>query len=133
VPGYEKLTTQLTNGCSISASGVIVESPGKEQSLEMQATTINLIGKCDPEIYPMQKKKHTFEFLRTIAHLRPRTNTFGAVTRVRNALSMATHQFFQSRGFLYIQTPIITGSDCEGAAQMERQTLFKTFFVSLLI
>jgi asparaginyl-tRNA synthetase len=97
-------------------------SPGKEQALEMQASSMTLIGKCDPETYPMQKKKHTFEFLRTIAHLRPRTNTFGAVTRVRNALAFATHQFFQSRGFLYIHTPIITGSDCEGAGKMFQVT-----------
>lgn len=122
VPGYDKLLTQLSTGCSISATGILVESPGKEQSVEMQASSMNLIGKCDPETYPMQKKKHTFEFLRTIAHLRPRTNTFGAVTRVRNALAFATHQFFQNRGFLYIHTPIITGSDCEGAGKMFQVT-----------
>jgi asparaginyl-tRNA synthetase len=122
VRDYEKLLTQLSNGCSISATGTIVESPGQGQSLEMQASEVALIGKCDPETYPMQKKRHTFEFLRTIAHLRPRTNTFGAVTRVRNALAYATHQFFQSRGFLYVHTPIITGSDCEGAGQMFQVT-----------
>lgn len=122
MPGYEKLLAQLTTGCSISATGIIVESPGKEQSLEMQAAAMALIGKCDPETYPMQKKKHTFEFLRTIAHLRPRTNTFGAVARVRNALGYATHQFFQNRGFIYIHTPIITGSDCEGAGKMFQVT-----------
>lgn len=122
VTGYEKLLSQLSTGCSISATGNIVESPGKGQALEMQATSVTLIGKCDPETYPLQKKKHTFEFLRTIAHLRPRTNTFGAVTRVRNALSFATHQFFQNRGFLYIHTPIVTGSDCEGAGKMFQVT-----------
>lgn len=122
LPGYEKLLTQLTTGCSISANGLIVESPGKGQPLEMQASAVTLIGKCDPETYPMQKKKHTFEFLRTMAHLRPRTNTFGAVTRVRNALAFATHQFFQSRGFIYLNTPIITGSDCEGAGKMFQVT-----------
>ncbi len=122
VPGYDQLIPQLSTGASISAKGKIVESPGKEQSLEMQASSIAIIGTCDPETYPLQKKRHTFEFLRTIAHLRPRTNTFGAVTRVRNALAFATHQFFQSRGFLYVQTPIITGSDCEGAGQMFQVT-----------
>ena len=122
VPGYDKLLSQLSTGCSISASGIIVESPAKGQSLEMQASSLMLIGKCDPETYPMQKKRHSFEFLRTIAHLRPRTNTFGAVTRVRNALAFATHQFFQNRGFLYIHTPIITGLDCEGVGQLFQVT-----------
>lgn len=122
IPGYEKLLPQLSTGCSVSATGIVVESPGKGQALEMQASSVTLIGKCDPESYLLQKKKHTFEFLRTIAHLRPRTNTFGAVTRVRNALSYATHQFFQNRGFLYIHTPILTGSDCEGAGKMFQVT-----------
>ena len=122
LPDYEKLLLQLSTGCSIAATGTIVESPGKGQELEMKGTSITLIGKCDPENYPMQKKKHTFEFLRTIAHLRPRTNTFGAITRVRNALAFATHLFFQKRGFLYIHTPIITGSDCEGAGKMFQVT-----------
>ena len=122
VPGYDALLPHLSTGASISAKGIIVESPGQEQSVEMQASSIALIGKCDPEVYPLQKKRHSFEFLRTIAHLRPRTNTFGAVTRVRNALAFATHQFFQNRGFLYIHTPIITGSDCEGAGQMFQVT-----------
>ena len=122
VPGYANLIPQLTTGASVSATGIIVESPGKEQSMEMHASAVTLIGKCDPETYPLQKKRHTFEFLRTIAHLRPRTNTFGAITRVRNALASATHQFFQSRGFLYVQTPIITGSDCEGAGKMFQVT-----------
>lgn len=122
VPGYDKLLTGLSTGCSISATGTIVESPGKGQALEMQVSSLTLMGKCDPENYPLQKKKHTFEFLRTIAHLRPRTNTFGAITRVRNALAFATHQFFQDRGFLYVHTPIITGSDCEGAGKMFQVT-----------
>lgn len=122
IPNYEKVISQLTTGCSVSAKGTIVESPGKQQSQEMQATEISLIGKCDPETYPLQKKKHTFEFLRTIAHLRPRTNTFGAITRIRNALAFATHQFFQNRGFLYLHTPVITGSDCEGAGKMFQVT-----------
>jgi asparaginyl-tRNA synthetase len=122
LPGYANLISQLATGASIAATGKIVESPGKEQAVEMQASAITLLGSCDPEVYPLQKKRHTFEFLRTIAHLRPRTNTFGAVTRVRNALAFATHQFFQSRGFLYIHTPVITGSDCEGAGQMFQVT-----------
>lgn len=122
VAGYDKLLPNLSTGCSVAATGTIVESPGREQALEMQASSLTLIGKCDSEAYPMQKKKHTFEFLRTIAHLRPRTNTFGAVTRVRNALAFATHQFFQNRGFLYIHTPIITSSDCEGAGKMFQVT-----------
>ena len=118
VKGYDELLSALSTGCSIAAKGLIVQSPGKGQSLELQASSIEILGKCDPEVYPLQKKRHSFEFLRTIAHLRPRTNTFGAVARVRNALSKATHDFFQNRGFLYVHTPIITGSDCEGAGAM---------------
>lgn len=112
----------LSTGASIVATGKLVESPGKNQDLELRATEIRVLGPCDPAKYPLQKKRHTFEFLRTIAHLRPRTNTQGAVLRVRNALSFATHLFFQQRGFLYIQTPIITGSDCEGGGEMFRVT-----------
>jgi asparaginyl-tRNA synthetase len=122
MPNYAKIIDQLTTGVSISASGKLVESPGKNQEVEMQAKEIAIIGKCDPEVYPLQKKRHSFEFLRSIAHLRPRTNTLGAVTRVRNALAYATHKFFQDRGFLYITTPIITASDCEGAGKMFRVT-----------
>lgn len=120
VPQYERLLNALSTGVSVSIDGTLVESPGKHQELELQAKEITIVGACPPETYPMQKKRHTFEFLRTIAHLRPRTNTLGAVTRVRNQLAFATHQFFQSRGFLYIHTPIITASDCEGAGQMFR-------------
>lgn len=122
VPGYQNLVNQLSTGASIAADGLIVENPSNPQALEMQAKTVRIIGSCDPETYPLQKKRHSFEFLRTIAHLRPRTNTLGAVTRVRNALAFATHLFFQQRGFLYIQTPIITGSDCEGAGKLFRVT-----------
>lgn len=122
LPGYNQLMAQLSTGASVSIKGKVVESPGTEQSLELQASEIQMIGRCDSETYPLQKKRHTFEFLRTIAHLRPRTNTIGAVTRVRNALAFATHLFFQERGFLYIQTPIITASDCEGAGKMFRVT-----------
>jgi asparaginyl-tRNA synthetase len=118
MPNYETILETLSTGSSLSATGIIVESPGKGQSLEMQASSLEIVGGCDPEVYPLQKKRHSFEFLRTIAHLRPRTNTIGAVTRVRNALANATHQFFQSKGFLWVHTPIITGSDCEGAGEM---------------
>lgn len=120
VPGYEKTLESLTTGASISATGKLIKSLGKGQSFELKAESIELIGACDPETYPLQKKHHSFEFLRTIAHLRARTNTLGAVTRVRHALSYATHKFFNDRGFLYLHTPVITSSDCEGAGQMFR-------------
>jgi len=116
-PGYAETISELTNGTSVAATGTLVASPGKGQSFEIKAQKIEVIGTCAID-YPLQKKFHSFEFLRTIAHLRPRTNTIGAVTRVRSALSFATHKFFQEKGFLYIHTPIITPSDCEGAGQM---------------
>jgi asparaginyl-tRNA synthetase len=119
---YNKISNLLTTGCSIAVTGTLVESPASGQPFELQAKEVEVIGVCDPETYPLQKKKHTFEFLRTIAHLRPRTNTLGAVARVRNALAFATHKFFQEKAFLYVQTPIITASDCEGAGQMFRVT-----------
>ena len=122
IPDYQKLVEKISTGCSVAVTGKIVESPGKKQALEMQATSCEIIGLCNPEEYPLQKKRHSFEFLRSIAHLRPRTNTIGAVMRVRNALAFATHKFFQEMGFLYIQTPIITASDCEGAGQMFKVT-----------
>ena len=122
IPNYQATIDQLSTGVSISVQGTIVESPAEGQALELHAKQVSIISKCDPETYPLQKKRHTFEFLRSIAHLRPRTNTIGAVTRIRNALAFATHLFFQERGFLYIHTPIITGSDCEGAGKMFRVT-----------
>lgn len=116
IPYYEEMISKITTGASIRVEGVLVASPeGHKQQFELQAHQIHVYGECSAEDYPLQKKRHSFEFLRTIAHLRPRTNTQGAVLRVRNALSFATHSFFQSRGFLYVQTPIITASDCEGA------------------
>ena len=115
---YEQTLKQVTTGTSAAITGTLVKSVGKEQTIELKAETIEIIGACDPETYPLQKKHHTFEFLRTIAHLRPRTNTMGAITRVRHALSYATHKFFNDNGFLYIHTPIVTASDCEGAGQM---------------
>lgn len=107
----------LSTGASIRVEGMLVESTGHKQSFEIQVSKLSVIGLCDPSSYPLQKKRHSFEFLRTIAHLRPRTNTQGAIIRVRNALAFATHLFFQNRKFLYIQTPIITTSDCEGAGE----------------
>jgi asparaginyl-tRNA synthetase len=118
----EKLIPDLTTGASIEVQGMLKESPGGKQDVELHAEEIAVLGKASAEEYPLQKKRHSFEFLREIAHLRPRTNTFGAVTRVRNALSYAIHKFFQERGFLWIHTPIITASDCEGAGQMFQVT-----------
>jgi asparaginyl-tRNA synthetase len=125
LPDFGSLLPSLTTGASIFATGILKESPGKNQALELHASKIHLYGTCDPARYPLQKKRHSFEFLRTIAHLRPRTNTQGAVLRVRSALAFATHLFFQQRGFLYVQTPLITGSDCEGGGEMFRVTTLK--------
>lgn len=118
LPDYEQIIKQISTGASARIEGVLVASPGKGQRIEMQARAVEVFGAADPETYPLQKKRHSFEFLRTIAHLRPRTNTFGAVFRVRNACSYAIHQFFQERGFLWVHTPIVTASDCEGAGEM---------------
>ena len=122
LPHYQQTIDQLCTGASVSVLGTVVESPGKEQSVELQAKSLEIIGLCDSQDDPLQKKRHSLEFLRTIAHLRPRTNTFGAVARVRSAMAFATHEFFQKKGFLYVQTPIITASDCEGAGEMFRVT-----------
>jgi asparaginyl-tRNA synthetase len=122
LPNYRDDVAKLQTGCSVRVKGTLVSSPAKGQRVELKAEEIEVLGWADPEQYPLQKKRHSFEFLRTIAHLRPRTNTFGAVARVRNALSFAIHTFFQERGFVYVHTPIITGSDCEGAGEMFRVT-----------
>ncbi len=122
LPGYEELIKGLSTGVALSVKGTVVMGQGATPQVELQAQEVTIIGICDPEVYPLQKKRHTFEFLRSIAHLRPRTNTIGAVARIRNALSFATHKFFQERGFLYLHSPIITGSDCEGAGQMFKVT-----------
>jgi asparaginyl-tRNA synthetase len=114
----EEILKQVTTGSSISASGALVASPAKGQAVELKVSSIHVYGSADAATYPLQKKGHTLEFLREISHLRVRSNTFGAVFRVRNALTHAIHTFFQDRGFLYVQTPIITTSDCEGAGQM---------------
>jgi asparaginyl-tRNA synthetase len=119
---YESEIRKLSAGCSVSVAGLVKQSPGKGQATEVQATHITVHGIADAESYPLQKKRHSFEFLRTLAHLRPRTNTFGAVARVRNCVSGAIHRFFQEEGFLYIHTPVITASDCEGAGAMFRVT-----------
>jgi len=120
-PSYS-VADSLTTGCSVSVVGDVVESQGKGQQFEIQAKELQLIGTAEPETYPLQKKRHTPEFLREIAHLRPRTNTFGAMARVRSAVAFAIHSFYRERGFQYIQTPIITGSDAEGAGSMFRVT-----------
>ena len=120
-PAYS-VANGLTTGCSVTVVGDVVESQGKGQRFEIQAHEVRVIGLADPETYPLQKKRHTPEFLREIAHLRPRTNTFGAMARVRNAVAYAIHSFFQERGFQYIQTPVITASDAEGAGSMFRVT-----------
>ena len=124
LPNYRDEIFKLQTGCSIKAVGTLTSSPGKGQKWELQAEEIEVFGWADPIIYPLQKKRHSFEFLRSIAHLRPRTNTFGAVARIRNAMSHAIHTFFQERGFIYLHTPIITGSDCEGAGEMFKVTAF---------
>jgi asparaginyl-tRNA synthetase len=109
---------EITTGCSISVTALLQESPAKGQRVELAARQLTILGLADAEKYPLQKKKHSFEFLRDLGHLRPRTNTFGAVFRVRSALAFAIHKFFNEQGFCYVHTPIITTSDCEGAGQM---------------
>src|SRR6201985_121393 len=118
------LLKRLTTGAAISVKGILVASLGKGQKVEVKAKEIEILGDSDPEKYPLQPKKHSLEFLREIAHLRFRTNTFGAVFRVRNTLAFAIHKFFNEKGFLYIHTPIITSSDAEGAGEMFRVTSF---------
>ncbi len=116
---YTTEVAHLTAGCSVTATGTLVRSQGKGQAYEIQATDVKVVGWVqDPDTYPITPKHHTFEYLRDVAHLRPRTNTFGAVTRVRNTLAQAVHRFFHERGFFWIHTPIITASDCEGAGEM---------------
>jgi asparaginyl-tRNA synthetase len=119
---YESEIKHLSAGCSISVEGEIKASPAKGQATELHAHAITVHGWADPETYPLQKKRHSFEFLRTLAHLRPRTNTFGAIARVRNCACRSIHAFFQEEGFLYVHPPIITASDCEGAGEMFKVT-----------
>jgi asparaginyl-tRNA synthetase len=118
---YESDVLRLTSGCSVVATGEVVQSLGKGQSVELRAGSLTVVGWVDdPETYPIQPKQHSFEFLRQVAHLRPRTNTFGAVARVRHTLALAIHRFFDERGFFWIHTPIVTTSDAEGAGAMFR-------------
>ncbi|GAA4422941.1 asparagine--tRNA ligase [Pontibacter saemangeumensis] len=118
----EEALKDVTTGAAIAVTGELVASQGKGQAFEVQASSIEVLGKADPETYPLQKKAHSLEFLREIAHLRFRTNTFGAVFRVRNALAFAVHRFFNEKGFVYMHTPIVTASDAEGAGEMFRVT-----------
>ena len=114
----ESLLAKITTGAAIRVSGDLVESVGSGQSVEIQAGEIEIYGECDPMRYPLQKKDTSFEYLRTVAHMRPRTNTFGAILRIRNQMAFAIHKFFNEKGFVYLHTPLITASDCEGAGQM---------------
>lgn len=119
---YESEVKRISAGTSVTVEGLVKASPAKGQETEVHAERIVVHGWADPESYPLQKKQHSFEFLRTLAHLRPRTNTFGAIARMRNCVSRSIHAFFQEQGFLYIHTPIITASDCEGAGEMFKVT-----------
>src|SRR6201997_501675 len=121
LPNYESEVLKLTAGCAVEATGMIVPSPAKGQPFEMQANAISVIGWVeDPDTYPIQPKPHTMEYLREVAHLRPRTNVIAAATRVRHTLAKAIHRFFDQNGFYWIHTPIITSSDAEGAGAMFR-------------
>jgi asparaginyl-tRNA synthetase len=122
IPGYDALTTDLTTGSSVVVQGKLIESPGSGQAVEIKAESVAILGTAPVDEYALQKKRHSFEFLREIAHLRARTNSFGAVARVRSVMSYAIHRFFQERGFVCVHTPIITGSDCEGAGEMFQVT-----------
>ncbi len=120
LPNYADIQT-LTTGASVRVTGTVVESQGRGQDRELQSTEVQIVGRvADADQYPIAKKRHTFEYLRTVAHLRPRTNTFGAIARLRHATAIAIHQYFHSRGFVWISTPIITASDCEGAGDLFR-------------
>ena len=120
----EALIKNVTTGACLWAKGTLAESQGQGQQVEIQASEIGIYGTADPDTYPLQKKGHSMEFLREIAHLRPRTNTFGAVLRMRHAMAFAVHKYYNEKGFYYLHTPIITGSDCEGAGEMFHVTTF---------
>jgi len=120
-PGYEDILKKINTGCSVIITGKLIASEGMGQAVEVKAASVDVVGES-PENFVLQKKRHSFEFLRDIAHLRPRTNTFGAVARIRSAMSFAIHKYFQERDFVYVHTPIITGSDCEGAGEMFQVT-----------
>jgi asparaginyl-tRNA synthetase len=121
VPAFSQLK-DVTTGAAVDIEGALVESPGAGQQWEVRAVDVRLLGRADPETFPLQKKRHTDEFLRTIAHLRPRTNKYGALFRIRSESAFAVHRFFRERGFYYLHSPILTGSDCEGAGEMFRVT-----------
>jgi asparaginyl-tRNA synthetase len=116
----DEFLKRITTSAALKVNGILVPSLGKGQKMELKATAIEVLGDSDPDKYPLQPKKHSLEFLREIAHLRFRTNTFGSVFRVRHSLAFAVHKFYNERGFLYMHTPIITGSDAEGAGEMFR-------------
>ena len=118
----DDLLKRITTGACLAVRGDLVESVGSGQAVEIQAKDITVYGEADPDTYPLQKKGHSLEFLRTIAHLRPRTNTFGAVLRIRHAMAFAIHKYFNDKGFVYLHTPIVTASDCEGAGEMFQVT-----------
>ena len=121
LPNYASEVEALGAGCAVRIRGQLVESRGRNQDREIQASAVQVLGWVDdPETYPIAKKRHTFEYLRTVAHLRPRTNTFGAIARVRNSIAQAVHGYFRERGFLWVNTPIITANDCEGAGALFR-------------
>lgn len=122
LPAFEENVLNATTGSSVHVDGQIVESPGKGQRVELKAQRVTLVGTCPADNYPLQKKRHSFEFLRSIQHLRPRTNTIGAVARVRHTAAFAIHSFFDERGFFYLHSPIISSSDCEGAGELFRVT-----------
>ncbi len=122
IDGYQEHVCEANTGAAVIVRGELVESPGKGQRVELHAKEFELVGPCSASDYPLQKKRHSNEFLRTIAHLRPRTNTFGAVFRLRSAMSFAIHSFFNQRSFVHLHSPIITTSDCEGAGEMFRVT-----------
>lgn len=125
-PAYAALQP-VTTGAAIEAEGALVESPGKGQQWELRADELRLLGSADPATYPLQKKRHTDEFLRSMAHLRPRTNKYGALFRMRSESAFAVHTFFRQQGFYYLHTPVITGSDCEGAGEMFRVSTLPPF------
>jgi len=122
LPNYDSEIVKLHPGASVKVTGTLVASEGKGQAVDLKATDVKVLGFCDPMEYPLGKTRISFERLREVAHLRPRTNTFGAVARVRNTLAFATHEFFQGRGFYYFNAPLITASDCEGAGEMFQVT-----------
>lgn len=121
LPNYDSEIVELGTGCAVRVTGTVVESAGRGQDREVKADRVEVVGWVDdPESYPIAKKRHSFEYLRTVAHLRPRTNTFGAIARVRNTVAQATHDYFNRNGFVWVNTPIITASDCEGAGELFR-------------